>query len=112
MEKIKICKGINVSNKIFTQTWQDLEKFFGVPITEFGKVMQKKLKSIDEEISFSYVVISQDNDISKEELIKKIDEDEDISISILGTIKKIVNLFTKQLQESNDQGEGKKTKNQ
>lgn len=114
MEKIKICKGINVSNKIFTKTWQELEKFFGVPLTEFGNVMLKKLKSIDEEVKFIYIIISQENNISKEELLEKIDKDDDSKVNIFGVIKKILKIFTSQMESSSDQigAEDKNLKNQ
>jgi len=112
MKMIKICEGINVSAKIFTGTYQKLEKFFGVPLTRFGEVMEKKLTSIDNEIEFVYIIISQDNDISKEDLIEKIDHDEDENITIMSIIVKIVNLFTNNLKSGNPDGEDKKQGNQ
>lgn len=110
MKKIQICKDVMVSAKIFTKTWQDLEKFFGVPIGKFHTVSEKKSQSIEDQSEIIYIIVSQDNDISKEDLIKKIDHDEDPKVNIISVFLKVMDLFPKpeNLQEGGNKGNLKK----
>jgi len=106
MKKIKICEGIKISNKIFTKTWRELEKFFGVPITKIGEVYEKKTQNIDDQEDLLLILVNQDNDFTKEEMIDLIDKDENKNVTLFGCLAKAITIFP------NADGEDKKLGNQ
>jgi len=106
MEMIKICEGIKISNKVFTKTWRELEKFFGVSITQIGTVYEEKTKTIDDQESLLLILVNQDNNLAKEEMLKLIDDDEDKNVSLFSCLAQAISIFP-----AGNQSEGKNSGN-
>ena len=106
MEMIKICEGIKISNKVFTKTWRELEKFFGVSITQIGTVYEEKTKTIDDQESLLLILVNQDNNLTKEEMLDLIDHDEDKNVSLFSCLAQAISIFP-----NANLGEGKKSGN-
>jgi len=93
MKMIKVCKGIEISNKILTKTWIELEKFFGVSISKIGTVYEKKTQDIKGQINLLLILVCQDNNLTREEMLNAIDIDPDKNMSIFTALANASKIF-------------------
>lgn len=109
MEQIQICKGVKVDKIIKTRTWKKLEKHFGVPIQQIGQAFAKIQASmdIDQMIDFILVMATQDNELTRDELIEKIDNDTSTPLGVIGALGNACLMFP--IPEE-DEGLGKSQK--
>ena len=63
-----------------------MEKYFGVSIQQIGIKFQEKQKdmSLEEMTDFTLLIATQDNSLTREELIEKVDADDSNPLGMVG----------------------------